>query len=106
MAAYWKEHYDLRYILERDWTVLGPKIAHKLNVYIGDMDSYYLNMGVRMLDEFFRERAVDPPFTGEVVFQPMAPHCWGPRGTELLGKIVAQVERYAPPGADLRSWKY
>jgi len=106
VAAHWKEHYDLRHILERDWTVLGPKLAHKLNVYIGDMDSYYLNMGVRMLDEFFRERAVDPPFTGEVVFQPMAPHCWGPRDTELFGKIVAQVERYAPGGADLSSWKY
>lgn len=106
VAEYWKEHYDLRHILERDWTVLGPKVAHKLHVYIGDMDSYYLNMGVRMLDELFRERVKDPPFTGEVVFQPMAPHCWGPRSTELFAKMVAQVERYAPRGADLTSWKY
>jgi hypothetical protein len=106
VAAHWKSHYDLRAILEARWTTLGPKVAHKINVYIGDMDSYYLNMGVRMLDEFFRQRAKDPPFRGEIVFQPMAPHCWGPRGPELFQKIVAHVEKHAPPGADLKSWRY
>jgi hypothetical protein len=70
------------------------------------MDSYYLNMGVRKLDEFLKQRAKDPPFSGEIVFQPMAPHCWGPRGAELFGKIVTHVDRYAPKGADLKSWKY
>src|SRR6476659_4459854 len=33
VAAYWKEHYDLRAILEKNWTVLGPKLANKINVY-------------------------------------------------------------------------
>jgi hypothetical protein len=103
VAETWKK-YDLRHILETNWTALGPKVAHKLNVYIGDMDSYYLNMGVRKLDEFLKHRAKDPPFSGEIVFQPMAPHCWGPRGSELFGKITAHIERYAPKGADLR-WK-
>ena len=59
----------LRHILETNWTTLGPKVAHKINVYIGDMDSYFLNMGVRMLDEFLAQRAKDPPFAGEIVFQ-------------------------------------
>jgi hypothetical protein len=76
VAESWKK-YDLREILEKNWTKLGPTLAPKLNVYIGDMDSYYLNMGVRMLDEFLKQRAKDPPFAGEIVFQPMAPHCWG-----------------------------
>jgi putative esterase len=106
VAEYWKQHYDLRNILDTNWTTLGPKVAHKINVYIGDMDSYYLNMGVRMLDEFFKQRAKDPPFTGEIVFQPMAPHCWGPRSQELVIKIVAHIDKFAPAGADLRSWRY
>ena len=105
VAEAWKK-YDLRNVLEANWTVLGPKLAHKINVYIGDMDSYYLNMGVRMLDEFFKQRAKDPPFTGEVVFQPMAPHCWGPRGQELHEKMTAHVVKYAPRGADVKSWRY
>jgi hypothetical protein len=62
-------------------------------------------MGVHMLDEFLK-RADNPKFTGEIVFQPMAPHCWGPRGQDLMQKIVAQIEKYAPAGADLTSWRY
>ena len=104
VAEQWKK-YDLREILEKNWTTLGPKLSHKLHVYIGDMDSYYLNMGVRMLDEFFRERAKDPPFTGEVVFQPMAPHCWGPRGAELHQKMVNHIVKHAPAGADVSGWR-
>ena len=104
VAESWKK-YDLRRVLETNWTTLGPKVAHKLNVYIGDMDSYYLNMGVRMLDEFLKQRAKDPPFRGEIVFQPMAPHCWGPRGQELHEKMTAHIVKYAPPGADVKSWR-
>jgi hypothetical protein len=104
VAEAWKK-YDLREILEKNWTTLGPKVAHKINVYIGDMDSYFLNMGVRMLDEFLKQRAKDPPFTGEIVFQPMAPHCWGPRGAELHQKMVNHIVKHAPAGADTKSWR-
>lgn len=105
VAAYWKEHYDLRHILERDWKTLGPKLAHKINVYVGDADSYFLNMGVHMLDEFLR-KADNPKWTGETVFQPMAPHCWGPPRDQMLAKMVAQITKYAPAGADVTSWRY
>jgi hypothetical protein len=105
VAEYWKQHYDLRNILETNWATLGPKVANKLNVYVGDADTYYLNMGVHMLENFLKV-ADNPKWTGEIVFQPMAPHCWGPRGAEMTQKIVGQIEKYAPAGADLKSWKY
>jgi hypothetical protein len=104
VAAAWKK-YDLRAILETNWPTLGPKLAHKLNVYVGDMDSYYLNDAVEKLNEFL-SKADNPKFTGEIVFQRRAPHCWGPRGAELMTKMVRQIEKYAPPGADLKSWRY
>jgi hypothetical protein len=104
VAEYWKR-YDLRDILETNWPTLGPKVANKINVYVGDADTYYLNMGVHMLETFLK-KADTPKWTGEIVFQPMAPHCWGPRGQELLQKIVAQIDKYAPEGADLKSWRY
>ena len=47
-----------------------------------------------------------PKHTGEIVFQPMAPHCWGPGLPELLGKMTTHIERTAPSGADVRSWRY
>jgi hypothetical protein len=69
------------------------------------MDSYYLNDAVEKLNEFLM-KADTPRFTGEVVFQRRAPHCWGPRGSELMTKMVRQIEKYAPAGADRKSWRY
>ena len=105
VAEYWKQHYDLRSILETNWTGLGPKVASNINVYVGDADSYFLNMGVHMLDAFFKT-TTNPKFGGEVVFQPMAPHCWGPSLTDLIPKMAAHMEQHAIPGADLKSWRY
>jgi putative esterase len=104
VAEQWRK-YDLRHILETNWPTLGPKVAHKLNVYIGDADSYYLNEGVEKLNEFLM-KADNPKFTGEIVFQRRAPHCWGPRGAELMTKMIAHIEKYAAPGTDLKSWRY
>jgi hypothetical protein len=104
VAERWRK-YDLRQILETNWTILGPKMAHKLNVYVGDMDSFYLNDAVEKLKDFL-SRADDPKFTGEIVFERRAPHCWGPRAADLLQKMTAQIQKVAPPGADTKSWKY
>jgi hypothetical protein len=104
VAEAWRK-YDVRHVLETNWATLGPRVAHKLNVYVGDMDSYYLNDAVEKLNEFL-VKADNPKFSGEVLFQRRAPHCWGPRGADLMKKMVAQLERFAPAGADLRSWRY
>ena len=104
IAEQWKK-YDLLNVLRTTWATLGPRVAHKIHVYVGDMDSYYLNDAVENLNEFL-SKAENPKWTGEIVFQRRAPHCWGPRGPELLQKMTAQVEKYAPAGADLKSWKY
>lgn len=105
VAEYWKQHYDLRNILETTWPTLGPKVANKINVYVGDADSYYLNMGVHLLENFLKT-TTSPKWTGEIVFQPMAPHCWGPPMNELMVKMTAHMEKSAPAGADVKSWRY
>ena len=104
VAEQWRK-YDLLHILQTNWTVLGPKVENKLNVYVGDMDSFYLNNAVEKLNAFL-SKADDPKFTGEIVFQRGAPHCWGPGAADLLQKMTRQVEKVAPAGADLKSWKY
>ncbi len=105
VAEYWKERFDLRHLLETKWSTLGPKVADKINIYVGDADSYYLNMGVRLIDAFL-SKTTSPKFSGEIVYEPMAPHCWGPPMPVLMEKMVKQMERTAPAGADLRSWRY
>jgi hypothetical protein len=105
VAAYWKQHFDLRNIVQTQWPTLGPQLADKLHIYVGDADTYNLNMGVREMDAFLK-RARNPSFGGSVTYQPMAPHCWGLGGKELFNTITTYIDDHAPAGADLKSWRY
>ncbi|HEX5352957.1 MAG TPA: alpha/beta hydrolase-fold protein [Rhodanobacteraceae bacterium] len=105
VAEYWKQHYDLRHYLETHWSTVGPDLAGKLHIYVGDMDTYYLNMGVRKMDAFLKTTR-DPKADATVQFQPMKPHCWGPRGAELIRGIDAYLTQHAPHGARLDAWHY
>ncbi len=106
VAEYWREHYDLRYYLEKNWAWLGPKLVGKLHIYTGDMDTYYLNNAVKLMEEFL-ESTENPHYAGVVEYADGAPHCWGPRGAELLRLMGAHVEKHAPPGGDpgSRRWR-
>ena len=117
VAEYWKENYDLRYILERDWKKLGPKLKGKINIYCGDMDNYYLNNAVYLMEEFL-EGTKDPYYGGEIAYGDRAEHCWNgdpelPNHISRLRynsmyvpKILKRIEESAPAGADLKSWRY
>jgi Putative esterase len=116
-AAYWKEHYDLSAILARDWATLGPKLEGKIHVYVGSADTYFLNDGVYHLQDVL-EGLKDPPYGGEVAYGDRAEHCWNgdpnlPNylsrlhyNTMYLPKILERIQKTAPPGADLTSWRY
>ncbi|MGC9057323.1 MAG: hypothetical protein ACP5J6_10780 [Candidatus Saccharicenans sp.] len=116
-AAYWREHYDLRYILERDWKTLGPKLKGKIHIYVGDMDSFYLNNAVYLMEDFLK-KTKDPHYDGEVDYGDRAEHCWNGdhalpnylsrlRYHQLhIPKIMERIKKSAPPGADLKSWRY
>ncbi len=117
VAESWREHYDLRHILERDWATLGPKLAGKLHVYVGTMDNFYLDGAVRLLEAFLAS-TTDPPYGGEVDYGQGCEHCWnGDQENPIhisrlryhslyLPKIMARIAATAPPHADLTSWRY
>lgn len=118
VAAYWREHYDLVHIMTRDWEKgLGKKLEGKVNLYVGDMDNYYLNNAVYLAEDFLRSTKA-PPFGGEILYGDRAEHCWNgdperPNHASRLRyhqmfvpKAVARMQKTAPPGADLRSWRY
>ena len=58
VARTWKR-YDLRAILERDWPTLGPKLAGKLHVFMGDEDTFYLEGATMLLKESLSELGSD-----------------------------------------------
>ena len=35
VAAYWRDHFDLSHIIQRDWATLGPKLRGKIHIYVG-----------------------------------------------------------------------
>jgi hypothetical protein len=117
VAAYWRENYDLRHILERDWSTLGPKLEGKIHIYAGDMDNYYLNNAVYLMEDFL-ESTEDPYYDGEVDYGDRAEHCWNgdhdnPNhisrlryNTMYLERILDRIRTTAPDGADLSSWRY
>jgi len=117
VARYWRDHYDLRYILQRDWAKLGPKLAGKIHIYCGNMDNYYLNNAVYLMEEFL-ESTKNPYYAGEVDYECLAEHCWNgdherPNAISRLryhvmyvDKILERIRVAAPEGADVTSWRY
>jgi len=117
VAEYWREHYDLSHILRRDWATLGPKVRGKLKIYVGDMDNYYLNNAVYLVEDFLKQ-AKDPPADAEVDYGDRAEHCWNGDHTRpnalsrlryaqmFIPRIMDQIRRNHPAGGDTVSWRY
>ncbi|MCB0491371.1 MAG: hypothetical protein KDC93_03040 [Cyclobacteriaceae bacterium] len=117
VAEYWRENFDLRHILERDWATLGPKLEGKIHIYAGDMDNLYLNNAVYQMEAFLKKTKT-PFYKGEVDYGNRFEHCWNgdhdnPNyvsrlryNTMYLPKILKRISESAPAGADLKSWRY
>lgn len=118
VAEYWRQNYDLMDILRRNWeSGLGEKLRGKLHIYVGTMDNYFLDGAVR-LGEDFLANTKNPPYEGEIKYGHGHEHCWNgdpnqPNAISRLRyhemffpKIVERIQKTAPAGADLSSWKY
>jgi hypothetical protein len=118
VAAYWREHYDLSHILRRDWRTLGPKLRGKLHIYVGDMDNYYLNNAVYLVEDFLKN-AQNPPADAEINYGDRAEHCWNGDQTRanaysrlryhqmFIPRFMDEIRRTAlPAGADTVSWRH
>jgi hypothetical protein len=117
VARYWRDHYDLRFILERDWPKIGKHLEGKIHLYVGDMDNYYLNNAVYLMEDFLK-KTTNPPYGGEVLYGDRAEHCWNgdPKQPNAISRlryhqmyaprIVERLLKTAPPGADVTSWRY
>src|SRR5262249_21178375 len=117
VAEYWREHYDLGHILQRDWPKLGKKLEGKIHLYCGTGDNYFLNNAVYLVEDILKNTK-DPEYGGEVDYGDRAEHCWNgdhtqPNAISRLRyhqmhapKIVDRIRKSAPVGADTTSWRY
>lgn len=90
VALWMKEHdYDLRDYLERNWSRIGPQLVGKIHLYVGDMDSFYLNLAVYYLEDFL-EHSTNPYYGGTVAYgRPKKPHGWQPMTDAELVRMMA-----------------
>jgi hypothetical protein len=117
VAAYWRDHYDLKYILQRDWKTLGPKLVGKIHIVVGTRDTFYLDNAVRLLQKFL-ESTNDPYYAGSIKYGPHQPHGYSedPHLPVAIGSLVERQRvlpemiewmlKTAPAGADVSSWRY
>jgi Putative esterase len=106
VASYWKEHTDLNAYLQRNWREVGPKLAGKIHIWTGDMDTYYLNNAVYLLEDYLKT-TTSPPWGGSITYGPREPHCWtGPFSLEERLKMMAgYVAATAPRDVDRPWWR-
>jgi hypothetical protein len=117
VAKYWRDNYDLRYIMQRDWATLGPKLRGKLHITSGTMDNGYLNNAVYQMEEFL-VNAKAPSAEAEIVYGERREHCFtgdtetpnavGSRTVHqrYMPAMAQWMIRSAPAGADTKSWMY
>jgi len=117
VAQYWRDHYDLSAILKRDWARLGPKVNGKLHVPGGTADSYCLTDAVYFFEDMLKAQD-NPKADIEITYGDRAEHCWNGDPTlpnhlsrlhyltQYVPQIIERIEKTAPPGADLKSWRY
>lgn len=81
IAKQW-EKYDLKKVLEKNWTTLGPKLQGKIWIWMGDMDGLYSNVATRFLQKFL-DKTENPKSDAKISFTAMAGH-----GQEWSDKAV------------------
>jgi hypothetical protein len=117
VAHYWRDNFDLSYIIKRDWPKIGESLKGKIHIYVGDMDTYYLNDAVYTAEDMLKK--LDNPNCNCVVdYGDRAEHCWNGDHTQpnyisrlryhqmFIKKWVGELKTRAPKGADLKSWMY
>ena len=108
VSSYMKKHgYDLRSYLETHWSTIGAKLQGKLRFYCGDMDNWYLNLGVYRLQDFL-EHTQDPYYDGSFEYgRPMKKHGWQPMpDSELIRMMAQHILSRTPREESPVKWEY
>jgi hypothetical protein len=98
VAKYMRDHgYDLRHYIETNWPKIGPQLVGKIHVYCGDMDDYYLNLAVYLLEDLLKNTK-EPYYAGSFDYgRPMKGHGWHPMSnSELVKMMAAHIRKNAP----------
>ncbi len=96
VAQYWKEHFDLRYYLEKNWATVGLKLVGKLNVFCGRNDDFFLNFGVYYMEDFLT-KTTNPYYAGSFTYGERGGHGWQPYSDGQLIRVMDVYLRKTHP---------
>ena len=117
VARYWRDNYDLTHIIKRDWPKIGNSLKGKIHIYVGDMDTYYLNDAVYTAEDMLK-KLNNPNCSCTIDYGDRAEHCWNGDHTQpnyisrlrynqmFIKKWADEIKTRAPKDADLKSWRY
>jgi hypothetical protein len=90
--------------MQRNWTVLGPKLVGKLHVYVGSWDTYFLDRGTREMEAWLKT-TTNPHYEGFFMYGDRKPHCWtGPVTPAQRHVEMAQYLLTVKPEATTTPW--
>jgi hypothetical protein len=112
VAEVWRDNgFDLRYYLEKNWKTVGPKVRGQLFFLCGDMDQFYCNNAMYLMQDFL-EKTKNPPYEGSFRFgRPMIGHTFTGVGLDpwpfaLLREMAAHMRARQPREFDNKGWNY
>jgi hypothetical protein len=88
---------DLSNNIQKNWPTIGKDLADKIHIYVGDMDNYYLNLAVYLLEDYLKT-TVDPPARAEIQYgRPLKGHGWQPMtNADLIRMMAERINKTAP----------
>jgi len=93
IATQWTK-YDLRLYTEKNWQTLGPKLQGKLNIWMGDMDNFYLNNAMHLYQEMLNVQ-IEPISDAKFTWVRGAGHC-DYEQVPMLEKIMTHMQQRLP----------
>jgi hypothetical protein len=107
VATYMRDHgYDLTAYARQHWGELGPKLVDKLHLDVGDMDNFYLNLGVYDFQAFL-DSTQHPHVTGVFRYgRPEKGHGWQHTDNASLVREMADAIAKHSPAGEAATWRY
>ena len=93
--------FDLSHYIRTNWETIGPDLINKLFFFCGEMDNYYLNVPLYLLEEFLE--TAKPDYQGSFTYgRPKQGHYWIPwTHQQLLQQMAQHIAERAPNEAQL-----
>lgn len=112
VAETWRDNgFDISYYLQKNWATLGPKVRGKLFFLCGDMDQFYINNSMYLLEDFLKN-TTNPSYEGSFRWgRPMIGHTTRGVGLDpypfaMVKEMTGHMRKLQPRGYDNREWTY